>query len=615
MSGPSQPHPPRLGNVLVNHLGFTCRGKKEVIVRGARDGPFEVQDMAQMLPAGMGAREEYRAVLSGRLRVADSPLGAFSVGDFSECAAPGIYRVALPDTGEHSYQFAIADGAFGLVPPMLLNFVHNWRSGNFENALRGPTHLDDARRTDTGMVSDAAGGWYDAGDLRKWMVHTNLPALAFMDAHERLPWHYAEWERVDAGWSPWLLEALWGLDFMLKMQDPRTGMFFEDVGGGGHVRKRTGMSWWYENHAGCYADNSENHFTDNVPDSGDERPLRAQYNPIAQFTSVAILARAARTYESLDAGRSLRCAEAAERGWRLGLDPDPRFLETAGEDFGGWTSVRSWRCLAALELHRGGRLPWAEVAAAADGLLENFDPRLGFWRDRAGGGEPFRGILHSAQPLIALSEIARAEPDPARRAAATGVLRCCLETYVFPLAALSPFGFMPFGVYGKAASEGDLYRPWRDGYLFRFFMPAHHRQRINHGLSGHWTSWAHALALAWNLLGEARCMELAWRQLHWLTGANISNSTVISGVGYNNPMPHSRFLGTFPGGFCAGFIGSAEDQPVLDLDGDDQWNTTEYWMTPLSNALMALSLLCPPRGAASLKLGAPALGHPGTPMR
>ena len=148
----------------------------------------------------------------------------------------------LPGTGEHSYQFAISDGAFGWLPALLLNFVHNWRSGPFENELRGPTHLDDARRSDNGKAADAVGGWYDAGDVRKWMVHSNLPALAFMDAHERLPWHYAEWERVDEGWSPWLLEALWGLDFMLKMQDPATGMFFEDVGGGGNSRKRPGMS-------------------------------------------------------------------------------------------------------------------------------------------------------------------------------------------------------------------------------------------------------------------------------------------------------------------------------------------------------------------------------------
>lgn len=604
MSSSSQTQQPRLGNVLVNHLGFRCQARKEVIVAGARQEPFELQDMSLMRPAGMGEREDYRAVLSGRLRKVDSPLGAYSVGDFSEHKAPGIYRVALPETGEHSYQFAIADGAFGGLPPMLLGFVHGWRSGAYENALRGPTHLDDARRTDSGAEADAVGGWYDAGDLRKWMVHSNLPALAFMDAHERLPWYYAEWERVEKGWSPWLLEALWGLDFVLKMRDPQTGMFFEDIGGGGLMRKREKMSWWYENHAGCYADNADNHFTDNVPGSGDERPLRVQYNPIAQFTSVAILARAARTFAQLDKERSRQYAGAAELGWRLGLGPDAVFLESAGADFGGWTSVRSWRCLAALELHRAGRLAWADVAAAAESLLENFDPRLGFWMNETGGSEPYRGVLHSAQPLIALAELARETAGQGLRATAKGVLRQCLERYVNPLAALTPFGAIPFGVYGKATSEGELYRPWRDGYLFRFFMPAHHHQRINHGLSGHWTSWAHALALAGAVLEEARCTELAWKQLQWLVGANPFNSSLISGVGYNNPMPHSRFFGTCPGGFCAGFIGSAEDQPLLDLDGDAQWNTTEYWMTPLSNALMALSLLNPARGEGCQRLGA-----------
>ena len=109
-------------------------------MKGARDEAFELQDMAQMLPSDVGVWEDYRPVLSGRLRPVDSPLGAYSVGDFSEWTAPGIYRIVLPGTGEHSYQFAIADGAFGGLPPMLLSFVHGWRSGAFENALRGPTH-------------------------------------------------------------------------------------------------------------------------------------------------------------------------------------------------------------------------------------------------------------------------------------------------------------------------------------------------------------------------------------------------------------------------------------------------------------------------------------------
>ena len=603
MASPSKPAAGRLGRVLVNHLGFPCSAKKEVVVRGEHDGGFVVQDMGIITTAVIGEHEDFKPVMAGALRRVESPFGVFSVGDFSSLTAPGIYRVVLAGTLEHSYQFAVTDGAFSWLPAMFLGFMHNWRSGRYENAWRGPSHLDDARRTDNGLEVDVVGGWYDAGDLRKWMVHSNLPALAMMEAHERLPWHYAEWERVEEGWSPWLLEARWGLDFMLKMQDPSTGMFYEDVAGGGSARFRPGMTWWCENHAGCYADNTENHFTDNVPGSGAVRPVRVQYNPVGQFTSAAILARAAAAYAALDPGRARRCGEAAERGWRVGLAPEALNLASTGDDFAMWTCVRAWRTLAALALHRCGRLPWADVAASARGLLENFDPRLGFWMNRTGGVEPYRGILHSAQPLIALAEISLAAEDQALREEIAAILRRCVEAYVLPLSGLSPFGIIPFGLYREPASKGDQYRPWGDGLLLRFFMPVHHSQRINHGLGGHWSSWAHALALAGRVLGDQRLDELAWRQLHWLLGCNTHNSCLVSGAGYNNPMPHSRFLGTYPGGFCNGFNGSAEDQPLLDLEGNAQWNSVEYWVTPLSNTLMALGLLNPPPADASRKLG------------
>ena len=303
----TNPAPTRLlGGVFVSHLGYNCGDRKTVVVRGASGDVFEVRDMSAMHPAAMGERETYVSRFTGRLRTVETPIGVYSWGDFSGCSHPGIYQVVLPKTGERSYQFAITDGAYGWLPSLFLGFVHNWRSGNFENSIRSATHLDDGAGSRDGRRIDAVGGWYDAGDLRKWMVHSNLPALAFMEAHDALPWRYADWERVDPGWSPWLLEARWGLDFMLKMQDPRSGMFYEDVGGGGGARKRPGMTWWYENHSGCYADNAENRFTDNVAESGDERTVRVQYNPTAQFTSVALLARASRAYARLDEGRAAR---------------------------------------------------------------------------------------------------------------------------------------------------------------------------------------------------------------------------------------------------------------------------------------------------------------------
>jgi hypothetical protein len=202
-----------------------------------------------------------------------------------------------------------------------------------------------------------------------------------------------------------------------------------------------------------------------------------------------------------------------------------------------------------------------------------------------------------------LAEIIGAADDRKLQIGATEILRQCLDRYVFPLAALTPFGVIPYGVFRDNLTEGDHYRPWRDGYYCRFFMPECHPQRISIGLSGHLTSWAHALALTGKLLNDPKCLDLAWRQLQWLLGCNPFNSSMVSGVGYNNPMPHSRLMGTYPGGFCAGIIGSPEDQPLLDLEADAQWNTTEYWLAPLSNALMALCILNPTDSPVSRKLG------------
>ncbi len=167
--------------------------------------------------------------------------------------------------------------------------------------------------------------------------------------------------------------------------------------------------------------------------------------------------------------------------------------------------------------------------------------------------------------------------------------KCCAERFVKPAAALSPFGFMPYGFYFAPASD-ETYHPFGDLY-YRFFMPDRSAQKLNHGLNGHWMSWAHGLAMTARILGDQALKDIAWDQIYWTLGHNPMMASMVTGVGYNNPMPHSRFLGPFPGGFMSGFIGDADDRPVLDLEGRAQWNTTEYWNTPLANCLMALAEL------------------------
>ncbi len=108
----------------------------------------------------------------------------------------------------------------------------------------------------------------------------------------------------------------WGTAFALRMQDPASGMIWEDVGGGGGARL-SAAKWWYENHAGCGGDNSENRFTDNARGTGDERRVRQQYNPIVQYTLVSVLLHAA----GVARGLGPRPRRALPRGGATGPGP------------------------------------------------------------------------------------------------------------------------------------------------------------------------------------------------------------------------------------------------------------------------------------------------------
>ncbi len=80
-------------------------------------------------------------------------------------------------------------------------------------------------------------------------------------------------------------------------------------------------------------------------------------------------------------------------------------------------------------------------------------------------------------------------------------------------------------------------------------------------------------------------------------------STSHIGYLFHAPLPHSRLLGTIIGGFMNGFRGTGADIPTVDLAREFEWNSTEYWNTPLSNCLLALSRLLSANIRTMNKLG------------
>jgi hypothetical protein len=586
-------------NIIVNHVGFFSDSIKSALFPDAGTRKFQLQNMMRNAVETLGDHEDWEVVFEGDLAPAAPAMGQFLTGDFTAWQKPGTYRLVLPEGLGRSYVFTIQDGVFSDFPRLLLDYYHSVRCGAFENHFRGPCHLDDGVLSESGVPIDATGGWHDAGDTRKWMVHCVLPALA-MTAYKR---------RFGRTWNHWseepyqddlIAEIAWGIEFILKVRNPETGMIYEDVGGGGEARKKAGMTWWYENHAGCCADNSENRFTDNVAGSGDERLVRERYNPIVQYTNITILLQAVPLFEKVNPGLAVRARLAAFAAWR--------FVDSRKADsFHDWTSVRSWRVLAALEIREHGECELDVVEAAVRDLLDLRAAQTGFWHMDATRTDFYRGILHSAQPLIALASFVARHPGNGLDRACEEAVRTCVAEYVGPMRGTNPFGIIPFGCYATQATSEDHYRKWKEGVYYRFFMPANSRQKVNHGLGGHWTSWAHALALCGDVFGLRCCRDMALDQLYWLLGKNPAHASFLSGIGYNHPMPHSRPFGYLLGGFMIGPRGVATDEFYADTAGRADWSTCEYWTTCGANTLLALSYILPDQIASNQKLGLEAL--------
>ncbi len=583
--------------ILVNHIGYVCNSKKTVIVQSdERVSEFTIQDMTVVAAESFDEDENWKTVFTGKLEKTTDRDGEYYIGDFSEIKKAGVYSVLIPEQKKRSYQFIISDGVFHDLPWLFVDFLNKW-SGKSEYAIKVKSTTDDGIRSDNGEYHPVQSGWYDAGDLRKWMTHTNLPAIGFYDLFEKLKLRRNYFHEQNLFDNDLLTVSEEAVNCILEMQDPETGKIFECLGAGGFSRADNNMSWWYENHSGCLADNSDNRFTDNKIKSGDERTIRTEYNALIQYTCIYILLRALPHYQNHFLQKSDRMLNAVNRIWKNSLS------ESKTDELEKRTAVKAWKLMAANELFKNNIITENNLESIASGLLLNYNNEISWWCMDDKQGDPYRGILHSAHPVIALIKCLQIGISEALNKEIVSKLRASWNNYILPLSQTNVFGSMPFGTYFKPASEKDFYSPWINGLFYRRFMPNNSKQKINHGLNGHYSSWAHALALMGSFFKNAEMTDLAWKQFYWSVGLNNFNVSFISGTGYNNPMPHSRFLGTAIGGFLAGFIGKSNDLPFVDLDAKAQWNTTEYWVTPIANYCMALAELLPETISPENKLG------------
>jgi hypothetical protein len=473
--------------------------------------------------------------------------------------------------------FAIRDRIYDRIVRGYLTFLRAQRCGSEVFGIHDACHLDDGVLDSDRSSWPAFGGWHDAGDFRKWLAFTLYHVDALLTVYQQLG---TDLERGGIPARELLDEVAWGNAFFHRMINA-AGQVYEDVAGGSAPPGSTFRypdDWWFENHPGCFADASDNRWTDNVPHSSDERLVRTTYNPLVQWAFVYVQARAS---QIPDLPQRERCLELAQHA--------ATYARGRGHD--GRTLFLSAELRAHLELFAAGvAVPQETLIHLAHELMQRqargTDGLSGYFMeaDRADG---FRSMAYAAEPALTLLRLSELLPGRAADEARQAVCEY-VDGYLLADAGSNPFSLTPYGVYVHPPHrERQTFRDAGQGRGVRTFIHPFNRQGIVHGTSSVLMSHAHLLARSAVALDRPAWKPAAERLLHWCLGHNTLNRSLFTGIGYNQPVGYSFRIPQLPEAPMVGFIGRPDDTPYLEESTAIEWNTLEYWSVPYIHAAQA----------------------------
>ena len=524
------------------------------------------------------------SLYTGMLEKRQTRWGQFWQADFTPFATPGSYQIETDF--QISPPFVIRERVYDRILAGYLSFLRAQRCGDAVFGIHDACHLDDGVLDRDGSPWPATGGWHDAGDFRKWLAFTlhHLDALSTMlEAIAQHP------EQGDPSLDSLRGEVTWGNSFFHRMI-ASDGQVYEDVAGG-RAPSGTSLSyeadWWFENHPGCFADASDNRWTDNISLSGDERMVRTTYNPLVQWTFVHVQARVS---QHLLGPESARCLQVAKQA--------ADFARRRGHD--GQTLFLSAELRGHLELLRAGdtSLDQSVIPALTRSLLERqANTTLGLSRYfmEANDSDGYRSIAFAADPPLTLLRLWEARDlvaSPALADAARHAVTAFIDQYLLADSQTNPFAITPYGVYlNPLHRERQTFRDAGAGRSVRTFIHPYNQQGIVHGTSSVLMAHAHLMAKSAILFARPDWGDAAERLLHWCLGHNPVNRSLFTGIGYRQPIGYSFRIPQLPEAMFTGFIGRPDDTPYLEESTAIEWNTLEYWSMPFIHAAQAASWL------------------------
>lgn len=555
--------------LLTNQIGYRPSSTKTCLLKGTEKKDFEVVEIT----SGQAA---YRGTLVPR----SGDFGTWLTADFSKLTKEGRYYLKADTV--RSFPFSIANAVYQPQINLIVNYFATQRCGASTTGYLSPCHVDDGIRVDNGRHQDVTGGWHDASDLRKWVSATLYGVMGLARAYSlATPQHRKNM----------LDELLWGNQYFLKMQEPE-GYIMDFVGG--DLQKHSDNNRWTDNNIGSGGTDIKL-VTPNaglskqlmlISGDQDDRIIQTRaVDRMTQYNFITAEAMVARIMSTTDRAYSKQCLDAAKKcyDWCLksGSDTTTGSIGAALQatiEMYRTTGLKTYYNRAndlALQLQK------LQATVPSEGLS-------GFFYSSLTNHEPYKNIWNGCQAFIGLSDLVKLFPRDKNVQLWKSMIKGYVEDYLLLLSEKNSFGIVPWGLYAKENPGGNRKV---GAYWYRYFMQPELEWWV--GINANLASAGVGLLKAASVLKDNRMKAAAQKQLDWILGSNIHNSSTMVGAGYNHPdhFPGSSFLPTvpvIPGAVMNGLGGDHQDMPVT---GKADWQISEYWTPMVAYTLWLLAEL------------------------
>ncbi|MGB2636326.1 MAG: glycoside hydrolase family 9 protein [Candidatus Acidiferrum sp.] len=584
--------------ILTNQVGYNAAGPKHAVILGSAQDNFaactlnDARDHSKVLDIPVqhaGPVKKWRD-------------WNFWTIDFDSFSTEGTYYLACV-SGDHSvqsYPFLIQRLVLerNTLSDAIYFFKEERSSGRMDEADR---HLHfDGKKTGT---LDAHGGWWDAtGDYGKHLSHLSFSTYF---NPQQIPFvvysFFKSSELLTARDVPEMIryqdrmldEAMFGADYLVRVKVPN-GSFYRSISTGGpkqlpELRKVAGEMKKF----GIYQ-SSDQSPRGIVEEANNDLEYEVSYR---SGGGVAIAALAiASTYPFSGEFKSSDYLKAAEDSFDFLEKNNPKLTNDGKENI-----VDDYCALvAATELYRATK---KEVyKAAADKRAHSLITRLitdggysNYWRaDDA--TRPFFHASDAGFPVVSLLYYAQIASPEVQQKVRNAVKRSLAFQLTINQEVNNPFS------YARQLTQD------KDGNRHTTFFFPHNTEVAPwwQGENARLASLATAARLAARQFPDdpefqKQLLAFATSQLNWILGLNPFDSSMMNGVGRNNPQYlffDSWEFTNAPGGISNGITAGFKDEDGIDYNltykqtgADNDWRWQEQWLPHGAWYILAVSAM------------------------